>query len=79
MSACNRPDLQTLGSQPIMPKNLPDHWSRLTNNRLNLKTSGESPILLEESIKHTSILIIKEENPEDHNMYINRLDLGTRT
>ena len=28
MSTCNRLDLQTLGSQPIMPKNLPDHWSR---------------------------------------------------
>ena len=24
MSTCNRLDLQTLGSQPIMPKNLPD-------------------------------------------------------
>ena len=26
MSACNRLDLQKLGSQLIMPKNLPDHW-----------------------------------------------------
>ena len=25
MSTCNRLDLQTLGSQPITPKNLPDH------------------------------------------------------
>ena len=25
MSTCNRLDLQTLGSQPMMPKNLPDH------------------------------------------------------
>jgi hypothetical protein len=25
MSTCNRLDLQTLGSQPIMPKNLPEH------------------------------------------------------
>ena len=25
MSTCNRLELQTLGSQPIMPKNLPDH------------------------------------------------------
>ena len=24
MSTCNRLDLQTLGAQPIMPKNLPD-------------------------------------------------------
>ena len=27
MSTCNRFDLQTLGSQPVMPKNLPDHWT----------------------------------------------------
>ena len=27
MSTCNWLDLQTLGSQPVMPKNLPDHWS----------------------------------------------------
>ena len=26
MSTCNWLDLQTLGSQPVMPKNLPDHW-----------------------------------------------------
>ena len=27
MSTCDRLDLQTLGSQPvIMPQNLPDHW-----------------------------------------------------
>ena len=26
MSTCNRLDLQTLESQPIMPKNLPNHW-----------------------------------------------------
>ena len=25
MSTCNRLDLQALGSQPIMPKNLPNH------------------------------------------------------
>ena len=26
----NRLDLQTLGSQPVMPTNLPDHWYMLT-------------------------------------------------
>ena len=26
MSTCNRSDSQPLRSQPIMPKNLPDHW-----------------------------------------------------
>ena len=28
MSTYNQLDLQTLGSQPVMPKNLPDHWSK---------------------------------------------------
>ena len=27
MSTCNRLDLQARGSQPVMPKNLPHHWS----------------------------------------------------
>ena len=26
MSTCNRLDLPTLGSQPVMSKNLPAHW-----------------------------------------------------
>ena len=26
MSTCNRLDLQTLGSQPVMSENLPDQW-----------------------------------------------------
>ena len=30
MSTCDRLDLQTLGSQPIVPKNLPDHRSPLS-------------------------------------------------
>ena len=29
MSTCNRLNLKTLGSQPIMFKYLPGHWSRL--------------------------------------------------
>ena len=32
MSTYNRLDLQTLGSQPGMPENLPDHWSETTLN-----------------------------------------------
>ena len=53
MSTCNRLDLQTLGSQPNMPKNLPDHWFKYCNgkNRLpNLDTymiGKEFPYLLE--------------------------------
>ena len=30
MSTCNRLDLETLGSQPIMPINLPKHWYMAT-------------------------------------------------
>ena len=30
MSTCNRLDLQTLGSQPIMPKNIHDHCFQYT-------------------------------------------------
>ena len=33
MSTCNRLDLQTLGSQPLVSKNLPDHWWRLSQGR----------------------------------------------
>ena len=29
MSTCHRLDLQTLGSQPVMPKSLPDHLCEL--------------------------------------------------
>jgi hypothetical protein len=43
MSACNLLDLQILGSQPIMPKNLPRHW-----------TWGKLPINLEEIIEYAS-------------------------
>ena len=32
MSTFHRLDLQTLGSQPIMPKNLPDHYVGLPFN-----------------------------------------------
>ena len=32
MSTCNRFDLQTLGSQLVMPKNLPDHCLSLSIN-----------------------------------------------
>ena len=39
MSTCNRLDLQTLGSQPIMPKNLPDHGVRPSLVLLRLLTS----------------------------------------
>ena len=31
MSTCNRLDLQTLGSQPVMLKILPDHWPLIIN------------------------------------------------
>ena len=33
MSTCNRLDLQTLGSQPVRPKNLPDYWPGIPEGR----------------------------------------------
>ena len=45
MSTCNRLDLQTLGSQPVMSKTIPDHWS------------GHSVIEVIEENKQTSIKI----------------------
>jgi hypothetical protein len=38
MSTCNRLDLQTLGSQPIMPKNLPEHCYTLPSNMHRILT-----------------------------------------
>jgi hypothetical protein len=38
MSTCNRLDLQTLGSQPTMPKNLPEHWGRPSGGLLKAYT-----------------------------------------
>ena len=32
MSTCTQLDLQTLGSQPVMPKNLPDHCPKSARN-----------------------------------------------
>jgi hypothetical protein len=64
MSTCNRLDLQTLGSQPIMPKNLTDHWLQM--NRLKFKTVEKLPITLEEStLEYTRI---NKGKPEDVNM-----------
>ena len=37
MSTCNRLDLQTLGSQPILSKNLPNHWVKVQDFRVNVK------------------------------------------
>ena len=92
MSTCNRLDLQTLGSPPVMHKNLLDHcvwgWGQgsgrtgsslqknrlsLRNNRLKFETSGEIPIILEESIEYASI-----EWKQNRKMWTcNRLDLQT--
>ena len=36
MSTWNRLDLQTLGSQLVMPKNLPGHYSRHRHGHFNI-------------------------------------------
>ena len=40
MSTCNRLDLQTLGSPPIVPKNLPSHCSVLNSGTASLRLGG---------------------------------------
>ena len=48
MSTCDRLDLQTLGSQPVMPKNLTDHWlvilmrSPTSTGYFSILTTGSS-------------------------------------
>ena len=42
MSTCNRLDLQTLGSQPVMPKNLPDHCLPSTKINSYMKTPSRN-------------------------------------
>ena len=39
MSTCNWLDLQTLGSQSVVPKNLPDHCGSWLVYELTLKVS----------------------------------------
>ena len=39
ISTCDQLDLQTLGSQPIMSKNLPDHWLRVESTSFLLDTT----------------------------------------
>ena len=54
MWTCNRPDLQTLGSQPvIMPKNLPDHWSKSDVFSKSKPRNGEStqPLVTDEPVE----------------------------
>ena len=41
MSTCNPLDLQKLGSQPVMPKNLPNHCFRPWRS----KQAGQSPVV----------------------------------
>ena len=41
MSTCNRLDLQTLGSHPVMPKNLPNHCPRPPDFSLSAKYRSE--------------------------------------
>ena len=40
MSTCSRLDLQTLGSQPVMSKNLLDHWSGVMKLTLVTQTAA---------------------------------------
>jgi hypothetical protein len=50
MSTCNRLDLQTLGSQPMMPKNLPDHCFSISMAVAIWRVPEKSPTALEPCI-----------------------------
>ena len=49
MSTCKRLDLQTLGSQPTMPKNLSNHWVRVCMSQVHLM-GGTIPEKVSDSI-----------------------------
>ena len=51
MSTCNRMDLQTLGSQPIMPKNL-DHWGGTLGKEVAQLLPLETVNLFIEAVAH---------------------------
>jgi hypothetical protein len=62
MSTCNRLDLQTLGSQPIMPKNFPRSLTRIVGTQTTSSKVGQ--ILLtkkkpEEKGKSATLLFSK--------------------
>ena len=55
MLTCNRLDLETLGSQPIiMPKNLPEHWVEKQPVEVTTRLSRKIWIVLEESSMESS-------------------------
>ena len=56
MSTCNRSDLQTLGSQPVMPNILPDHW--LLGLKLMPNCAGPSARKVLGHIESVKILVI---------------------
>ena len=70
MLTCNWLDLQTLGSQPIMPKNLPNHWEVHPNkteswfNHLIKKSliltqnEPQAPIHVDANKKHQYVIFI---------------------
>ena len=43
MSTCNWLDLQALGSQPVMPKNLPDHCNTTLADGAIAQPTGPRP------------------------------------
>ena len=55
MSTYNRLDLQTLGSQPIMPKNLPDHCSKWSM-KFSFGSSLQTGHLEEQSLQRSPSL-----------------------
>jgi hypothetical protein len=60
MSTCNKLDLQTLGSQPIMPQNLPEHCFKI---KVEAQTLYEVKVKILVVFKqsHINRLLIREQ------------------
>ena len=51
MWICNQLDLQTLGSQPVIPKNLPAHWRALVGTLMHERMISSSIAMKKEKKK----------------------------
>ena len=63
MSTCNRLDLQTLGSQPIVLKNLPNRWCGLLSTIYGLWSIWHGQQQCPESFWTQSVKILVILNP----------------
>ena len=80
MSTCNWLDLQTLGSQLVMPKNLPDHCSRHRHGHFNIGHDltlnlGSYPLLNKISYIKVAWLLLMKVTPHLDLDYIYKISI----